>query len=171
LAGIQTVQIEISTGTDISQSYWTGSAWTRPRRLKPGSPPRPPIPGTIRFRPSLWFSDTLYYLRLQITDKAGNTFTSQTSTFTYDTTGPTVFISTPTNGAYYSSIQVSTSNFSGTTTDNGTNPTGLSTVTVTLADITGGPDHALSNVPARKYAGQLDVCVHRLLHETRINIS
>ena len=144
LAGVQITQLEISTGTG-SKSYWTGSTWT-----VPGSQTWITTTTAASWNytiPSVALvSDQLYYLRAQFIDFAGNIFTTQITTFTYDTTAPTVVISTPANGAFYS-VQPATANFSGSTIDNGTNPTGISTVTLTLQDVTASST-PLSNVPA-----------------------
>ncbi len=145
IKAVNGIQVEISTGLG-TKSYWTaGSTWSTNQTwisTTTSSPWFYTIPSTALL------SGTSYYLRLQLTDNAGNVFTSQPSTFTYNTTAPTVTISNPTNNAFYNAVNISSANWSGTTVDNGTNPTGLSTVTVTVADITGAPITLLSSVPA-----------------------
>src|SRR5581483_4833899 len=69
-----------------------------------------------------------------------NTFTSLTSTFTYDTSAPNVTISLPANNSFYSAVQVATP-LAGTALDVGSNPTGVSTVTLTLRDLTVGTSY------------------------------
>ena len=72
-----------------------------------------------------------------MTDGAGNQIITSASTFTYDTTAPTVTISTPIAGDFYSLVQISTP-FTGTASDPGTDPAGVSTVTVSITDVDGG---------------------------------
>jgi len=92
-------------------------------------------------------SGTSYYLRLIVVDNASNASTTTVSTFTYDTTAPTVNIANPSNNAFYNNLQISSANWNGTTVDNGSNHTGLSTVTLSLQDITGAPITLLSSAP------------------------
>ena len=105
-SGVNTIQVEISTGTGGAKQYWTGGGWQSGQIWITTSTANP------------WFytiSNTAlltgiqYYLRVQDTDVAGNTFTLPTSTFTYNTTAPTVTITpnAPNNG-FYSQVQVST---------------------------------------------------------------
>ena len=86
-------------------------------------------------------SGNLYYLRTQLTDAAGNVFTSLTSTFTYNTTAPTVVINpqAPNNG-FYSAVQVSTP-FAGTANPSGTPLIVVSTITLSIEDLDGGPSY------------------------------
>src|SRR5207253_1155734 len=103
LAGVQTIQVEISTGSG-SKSYWTGSTWTAAgTQLWIGTTTANPWFYTISS--GALVSGNIYYLRLQLTDAAGNPFTSQISTFTYDTQPPTIGISTPLTGNFYSQVQ------------------------------------------------------------------
>ena len=112
-----------------------GSGWTPGR--KPGSPPTTtPNTWTYTIPSAALVSGNLYYLRLQLTDVAGNLFTTHVTTFTYDTQAPAVTISTPVAGNFYSLVQLSTP-FAGTASDNGSNPTGVSTVTISITDVDG----------------------------------
>ena len=133
LSGVSLIQVEISTGTS-PKSYYTGSGWTGAQTWITTTTTLNTWSYSIPS--SALASGVLYYLRLQLTDNAGNSFTSITSTFTYDTQAPTVTISSPITGGFYSLVQVSTP-FIGTAVDNGTNATGVSTVTLTLQDQTG----------------------------------
>ena len=133
LSGVNLTQVEISTGLGASKNYWTGSGWTTSQTWITTTTANPwfyTIPAAALA------SGNLYYLRLQLTDVAGNVFTGFTSTFTYDTQAPTVTISSPVASGFYSNVFVSTP-FAGTAVDNGTNATGVSTVTLTLQDVTG----------------------------------
>src|SRR4029077_504685 len=99
----------------------------------------------------------LYYVRLQATDNAGNLFTGLTSTFTWSTAAPSVTITpqAPNNG-FYSAVQVSTP-FAGTATPAAVSGISISTVTLTLHDLTFGASYyngtawvaAVSNFPAQ----------------------
>src|SRR5690349_12042241 len=79
LSNVQTVQIEISTGTGGSQVYWNGSSYQAGQIWITTSPPvTSPWYYTI---PAGALANGAYYLRMQLTDFAGNQFTSLTSTF------------------------------------------------------------------------------------------
>ena len=117
----------------ITQSYWTGSGWTASQTWITTTTANPwfyTIPSIALV------SGNLYYLRAQFTDVAGNVFATvdyhvhlrHASTERDDFTSPVA------NG-FYSNILVSTP-FAGTSADNGTNATGVSTVTLTLQDLT-----------------------------------
>src|SRR5262249_9152195 len=127
-SGITLTQVEVSTGLGGSKAYWTGSTWTAPASQTWITTTTAPTWAYSLVNGAGLASGNLFYLRLRLIDVAGNTFTSQTSTFTYDTTAPVVVISTPTDNGGYSTVKFSTP-FAGTATDNGTNPTGVSTVT------------------------------------------
>jgi hypothetical protein len=91
LAGVQITQVQISTGTDTSASYWTGSTWTAPGATTwltttTANPWYYTIPN-----PAL-VTGNLYYLRSQIIDAAGNSFATPITTFTYNTSTPTATI-------------------------------------------------------------------------------
>src|SRR5208283_2735843 len=134
LAGVQTLQIEISTGTGSGQSYFTGSGWQSPQIWITTTPPVT-NPWYYTIPNTALFTQNLYYLRIQATDFANNTFTSQVTTFTYDNTAPSVSISTPATNTFYSGVILSTP-FAGTATDPVNNPVGISTVTLVLLDQT-----------------------------------
>ena len=133
LSGVSLIQVEISTGSS-PKSYYTGSGWTGAQTW---------ITTTTTLNTwaynipsSALVSGNLYHLRLQLTDAAGNFFDTQTTTFTYDTQAPAVTISTPVANNFYSFVQLSTP-FAGTASDNGTNPTGVSTITISITDVDG----------------------------------
>ncbi len=135
-SSLTSIQIIISSGTG-TKSYWNGgsSQW---------------VAGTVTSNTvtlsTTWTYTTAglglvpdkdYYIVLQVMDKAGNTFISLPSTFTYDTQPPTVSISTPVEQGYYSSLPIYVSTpFAGSATDGGSDPAGISTVTLTLFDVT-----------------------------------
>ena len=53
--------------------------------------------------PSL-LTDKDYYLRLRVTDAAGNTYTTAITTFTFDDAPPSAAITTPADGGAYSPL-------------------------------------------------------------------
>ncbi len=133
--------MQLSSGTGGSKVYWNGAAWI------------PTISSNVATifvsswtytLPSL-VSDKNYYLKLQVQDNVTgtgvtphrNTYISTISTFTYDTSVPSVTISQPLNNAFHSQIQISTP-FAGTSSDPGGTPSGISTVTISLTDVDGG---------------------------------
>jgi len=83
--------------------------------------------------------------RVQATDFALNPFTSLTSTFTWNTALPSVSITpqAPNNG-FYSAVQVSTP-FAGTATPAAVSGVVISTVTLTLQDLTAGTSYYNGN--------------------------
>ena len=137
-SGVGTTQIEVSTGQGGTPMYWNGSSyqsgqiWITTTTANPWS---------YTISSSALASGNLYYLRTQLTDAAGNVFTSLTSTFTYNTTAPTVVINpqAPNNG-FYSAVQVSTP-FAGTANPSGTPLVVVTTVTLSLRDITVGTSY------------------------------
>ena len=174
MSGVSLLKVEISTGTGTAQSYWTGSAWSAPlgQTWIPTTTANPwyytiPIPALAPANGSL------FYLRLQLTDNAGNIFTSATSTFTYNTTAPSVTITPrfPNNG-FYSAVQVSTP-FAGTTSPSGAPNIVVSTVILTLQDLTVGASYyngsawtsSISSIPGARNAGELEL--HQLWPEFR----
>ena len=138
-SGVSIIQVEISTGTGASKFDWTGSTWSANanNNLPTWITTTTANPWYYTIPANALVSGNKYYLRFQLYDAAGNLFTSQVSTFTYDTTAPTVTISTPVANNFYSLIFISTP-FAGTAVDNGTNATGVSTVTVQIADVETG---------------------------------
>ena len=136
LAGVHILQVEISTNVSgTTTSYWTaGNTWSNSQTWISTTVANPWV-YTIPASALPATSGTLYRLRLQLTDFAGNAFTTQVTTFTYDTQLPVVVISSPIAGGFYSAVQVSTP-FIGTAVDNGALATGVSTVTLTLQDMT-----------------------------------
>ena len=131
LSGVESVQLTISSGTGVSQVWWNGSTWQ-------GSVF--PLSTTLyssswTYASPTWATGKQYFLQAVVMDNAGNTFTTAGSTFTYYNTAPTVTISTPINSNFYSAVQVSTP-FGGTATSLPPNAPGISTVTLTLEDLT-----------------------------------
>src|SRR5207302_79177 len=88
LSGVNTLQVEISTGLGASKYYWTGSSYTLNQTWITTTTANP----WYYTLPASALANGLYYARLQLTDFAGNPFTTFTSTFTYNTTAPTVTI-------------------------------------------------------------------------------
>src|SRR4029077_19710520 len=89
-SGVNVLQVEVSTGLGGSKYYWTGSSYTATQTWITTTTANPwfyTIPA------GALLSGIQYYLRTQVSDFAGNTFTLATSTFTYNTTGPTVTVS------------------------------------------------------------------------------
>src|SRR4029077_8761332 len=91
--------------------------------------------------PAAALANGLYYVRVQATDLAGNLFTGLTSTFTYNTTLPSVTITpqAPNNG-FYSAVQVSTP-LAGTAPRAAVSGVVISTVALTLQDLTNGTSY------------------------------
>src|SRR5207302_8072099 len=130
-------QVEISTGLGASKYYWTGSSYTLNQTWITTTTANP----WYYTLPASALANGLYYARLQLTDFAGNPFTTFTSTFTYNTTAPTVTINplAPNNG-FYSALQVSTP-FAGTATPAAVSGISVSTVTLSLRDLTVGASY------------------------------
>jgi len=128
---------EISTGLGGSKYYWTGSSYTSNQTWITTTTANP------------WFytlpvgalANGLYYVRVQATDFALNQFTSLTSTFTWNNSNPSVTITpqVPNNG-FYSAVQVSTP-LAGTATPAAVSGVVISTVTLTLRDLTAGTSY------------------------------
>src|SRR5207249_3445911 len=113
-----TFNIEIATGPVGTRSDWTGSSWTAAGSPVTWITTNTANPWYYSISSNALVSGNAYYLRTQATDRAGNTFTSQTSTFTFNTTAPTVVISTqPPGNGFYSALPVFVSTpFAGTAT-------------------------------------------------------
>src|ERR1019366_4790876 len=90
LSGVQTLKVEITTGTGVARSCWNGSAWSVPNCQAGFVNTTAANPWSYTIPAQGLATGNLYYLRLQLTDVAGNIFISQTSTFTYDTRAPDV---------------------------------------------------------------------------------
>ena len=95
LSGVATLAIEISSGTG-ALSYWNGGAWTPAQTWNPVGLVNP----WTYSAPAL-VTGKDYYLRLQVTDAANNVYTTPVSTFTYDTTAPTVTMAAPVAGKLF----------------------------------------------------------------------
>ena len=135
LSGVQFTQVEISTGLGLSKSYWTGSTWTA-AGSQTWITTTTAASWTYTLPPAALATGNYYYLRLQLTDFAGNVFVSKTSTFTYNTTAPTVtVVPLPPNNGFYSQVQISTP-FAGGVTETAVIPVGISTVSLTIFDLT-----------------------------------
>ena len=142
-SGVNTVQVEISTGTGGSKSCLNGTTWSAPGCVNG-------FVSTTTANP--WFytipnaalapaNGSYIYLRTQLVDFAGNSFTTPITTFTYNTTAPTVTMSPqPPNNGLYSAVQVSTP-FAGTTSPSGAPNVVVSTVILTLQDLTVGTSY------------------------------
>src|ERR1019366_3956573 len=100
-SGVTNTQIEISTGTS-SKYYWTGSSWTATQLWITTTTTANPWYYTIPTNALV--TDNLYYLRMNLIDKAGNPFTSQTSSFTYVTEAPTTTFTSPINGSFLNAL-------------------------------------------------------------------
>ena len=133
-SGVNTLQVEISTGLGASKYYWTGSSYTLNQTWITTTTASP------------WFytlpaaalaTGNLYYVRLQLTDFAGNVFTLPTSTFTYNTTAPSVSISTPIAGKFYSTVIISTP-FAGTASPASVSGIVVVRSCVSIADVESG---------------------------------
>ncbi|MCB4756877.1 MAG: Ig-like domain repeat protein, partial [Elusimicrobia bacterium] len=137
LSGLKQLELNISTGT-AQLYYWTGSSWTTTASWFNASPD-----GTTGWRytiPNGMVADSTYTLISRALDNATNYSTIYaTVTFTLDLTTPTVSISTPATGKVYSPIMLSTP-MGGVALDSGTCATQLSTVTVSIHDVTDGDD-------------------------------
>ena len=145
LAGVQTVAVEISTGTLGTKSCWSGAGWTASGCVNDFISTTTANPWVYTISSSALVTGNLYYIRLQLTDFAGNVFTSPTSTFTYNTTAPTVTITPqPPNNGLYSAVQVSTQ-LAGTTTPASVTGVVVSTVSLTLQDLTTGTSYYNGN--------------------------
>src|SRR5207302_9604703 len=134
-SGVNLIQVEISTGLAGSKVYWNGASWQAGQLWITTTTVNPWI-YTIPNSALAPGNGKLYYLRIQANDFAGKLFTSQTSTFTYNTTAPTVTITpqAPNNG-FYSAVQVSTP-LAGTTSPSGAPGIVVSTVSLMLQDLT-----------------------------------
>src|SRR5437879_3629480 len=134
-SGVNLIQVDISTGLAGSKAYWNGASWQAGQLWITTTTVNPWI-YTIPNSPLAPGNGKLYNLRIQSNDFAGNLFTSQTSTFTYNTTAPTVTITpqAPNNG-FYSAVQVSTP-LAGTTSPSGAPGIVVSTVSLMLQDLT-----------------------------------
>ncbi|MFN0117549.1 MAG: hypothetical protein ACKVQC_04550, partial [Elusimicrobiota bacterium] len=133
LSGLNNLQIRISTGVG-SPYYWTGSSWTTTVTWL----------NTILDSQTVWHydvssfmvADTTYTVSARALDNAGNYSTVfSTRIFTVDLTTPTAAITYPVNGNVYSAVQVSTP-IAGTASDAGSFASQLSTVTISLRDLT-----------------------------------
>src|SRR5262249_34355958 len=127
-----------SSGTGGSQVYWNGSTWGGEQTWNSVT-----VAASWNYTAPSLIGGKNYYLRMRVTDAAqtgGNSFVWAVSTFTLDTTAPSIVLTSPVNNAFYSGVQVSTP-FTGTSNDPGTNPTGVSTVTIAITDVDGGPSY------------------------------
>src|SRR4029077_20539228 len=131
----------ISTGLGGSKYYWTGSSYTLNQTWITTTTANP----WFYTFPAAALANGLYYVRVQATDLAGNLFTGLTSTFTWNTTLPSVTITpqAPNNG-FYLAVQVSTP-FAGTATPAAVSGVVISTVTLTLHDLTFGTSYYNGN--------------------------
>src|SRR6185437_4151974 len=132
LAGVSNVNVEISSGAG-TRSYWTGSGWSGSQGWNAATL----YTSSWTYATPTWTTGIQFYLRLQVIDAAGNSFVTQASTFTYETQSPTITMSQPTAGAFYSGVLLSTP-FAGTASDP---VSAVSSVTVAITDIDGGPNY------------------------------
>ena len=113
LSGLNRVEVRISTGS--GAFYWTGSSWTAASTWLTSTKDSETawhytVPG------GMLVDDRVYRTEARAVDQAGNiSATYSTATFTYDTTAPSITLSTPT-ARPYSGVVVSTP-FAGTTSN------------------------------------------------------
>jgi len=136
IAGLNTVQVQVSTGTGINTRYWNGAAWQATEW---------PALNDTKLGPTSWYytlsplalkDDVAYTFVARALDYAGNVSAEySTYTVTYDITGPLVSLSFPVNNTTYSQILLSTP-LAGTATNNQTAAfSGPSTVAVAITDL------------------------------------
>ena len=110
-SGVQSVYLQISSGTSPSYYYYTGSGWTNSATwvlVSSSSLGGGAVASPWTYNAPPWTSGQSFYLKMGATDFAGNTSFTSVSTFTFDTTLATVTITYPSNGGYYSGVTVST---------------------------------------------------------------
>jgi hypothetical protein len=133
LSGTNRVEIKISTGVG-APYYWTSSSWTTTQSWIVTD-----LSGQTTWSytvPPEMISDATYTVVARAYDNALNVSTTySTRTFTVDITTPTATITFPVQSVIYSQIQVSTP-ITGTAADAGSFSTQLSTVQVSIYDVT-----------------------------------
>ncbi len=80
LAGLAAINIQISSGSAPAY-YWTGSSWTTTVTWNPVS-----VAGSWSYSAPTWATGNQFFLKAQVADNAGNSFTTAVTTFTYNTT-------------------------------------------------------------------------------------
>jgi hypothetical protein len=139
VAGLDRVEVMISTGTGGATRYWNGTGWQTTAWPAVNSTKLGPTSWYYTLSPAALKDDVVYTLIARAVDYAGNVSSIySTYTVTYDMTGPLVTLSFPDNGSTYSQILLSTP-MAGTAVNNQTAAySGPSTVTVAVSDLVNG---------------------------------
>ncbi|MEW6215936.1 MAG: hypothetical protein AB1478_12165, partial [Nitrospirota bacterium] len=136
IAGFNSGEIKISTGSGANTRYWTGSGWSTSEQW---------LTNPVKLGPTSWYytvdeimlkDDIVYTFVAKSLDYAGN-YSNVYSTYnvTYDTTPPNVTLTYPEDGDTYSSVKYSTP-VAGTSANTQLAPnTGVSSVTVAISQM------------------------------------
>jgi len=136
ISGPASVTITIFNDTD--NKYWDGDSWETA-----ASDLSTTLHSTIWYRTTnlpTWTSGKTYVINSTATDTAGNPETAADSnSFLYDTSNPTVEITTPADLTWYNAM----TNITGTAADTG--GSGLTLVNITIYNATAGTGHKYWN--------------------------
>ncbi|HPO95559.1 MAG TPA: hypothetical protein PLD81_06050 [Elusimicrobiales bacterium] len=135
LAGFNYGEVRISTGT-APKYYYDGSGWTTDANTWLNGTKLGPTSYYYQIPSSILKDDTVYTIEARANDYAGNVTTIySTYTFTYDITGPQITITYPIDNAVYSGIKLSTPITGNTVNTQTSANTGVSTVSISVADL------------------------------------